>query len=796
MRVAFNKVRRDLWRNQARTLLVVLSIAVGVMALGMVTSGSNLILSQMESSHKTSNPAHGMMWLNGAIDENVLHSLEKMDSVAAVEGITEGSIRWRPSPDVEWEDATLIAYEDFANQRFDRQTLLDGNWPTDYLAAVEGAHLDSFGVPGVGGTVYFEVNDRPREIHLGGVVRDPFEFPKPFGNRPAFFVTDNMMESLTGFRGYSRIRFTVPEYSEENVEQAMLDIKNRLEKVDVGIGWQEVLHPDQHYLQEMINGVTMVLAVMAVASLGLSTILVVNTINALITQQVPQIGIMKAVGGLRKQIAILYLSGVIVYGLLSLLIAVPLGAYGGAVMSQWMLFLLNVPTRPFELLPSTLAMQLLTGLLTPLLAALYPILQGAGIAVANALNRYGLGGGKYGARWLDRILGKVRSLPRLFTLSLRNTFRRPGRVIMTQLTLTVAGAVFLMVVSTQYSFNSTIETVFKGFGFDIAMGFQQYQLVDEIEPLMEAYPGVERAELWMSRTIKASVPGVTPDGEEREVYLYGVPDDSQLFSPQLVSGRLLEPGDGHALLLNQKEAKRLGLGVGDTIKVEISGAQDSTWTVVGLIFDLSGNDQNTAYVPLDSLSMAVNRVGRATYAQIKVADETLAGQQAIAKGLNDYLKAEGIPAGGYQIALETQEQANAQFGVLTQVLMFMTILMAAVGSIGMSGTLSINVIERTREIGVMRAVGASSRDVGFVFTWEGLMLGVLSWLLAVPIGLLVGPKFVIALGNVIDFPAEYYPAFHGVWIWLAIVVVLSVVASWAPARRATRISVSDSLAYE
>ncbi|MBN2500913.1 MAG: FtsX-like permease family protein [Anaerolineales bacterium] len=796
MRVAFNKVRRDLWRNKARTLLVVLSIAVGVMALGMVTAGSNLILSQMENSHKASNPAHGMIWLGGVIDETTLHSLEKLDSVASVEGISESGIRWRTAPDAEWQDATLIAYENFTNQKFDRQTLLDGVWPTDYLAAVEGAHIDSFGVPGVGGSVYFEVNDRPREIHVGGVVRDPFEFPKPFGSQATFFVTDNMLENLTGFRGYTRIRFTVPEYSEENVNTAIQDIQDKLEKLGVGIGWQEVLHPEQHYLQEMINGVTMVLAVMAVASLGLSTILVVNTINALITQQVPQIGIMKAVGGLRKQIALLYLSGVIVYGLLSLLIAVPLGAYGGAVMSQWMLFLLNVPARPFELLPSTLVMQLLTGLLTPLLAALFPILQGAGIAVANALNRYGLGAGKYGARWLDRILGKVRSLPRLFTLSLRNTFRRPGRVIMTQLTLTVAGAVFLMVVSTQYSFNSTIETIFKGFGYDIAMGFQQYQLTEEVVPLIEAYPGVDRAELWMSRSIKASVPGVTPDGEEREVYMYGVPDDSELFSPQLIAGRLLVPDDGQAILLNQKEAKRLGVGVGDTIKVEMSGVQDSTWTVVGLIFDLSGNDQNTAYVPLDSLSMTVNRVGRATYAQIKVDADSLAGQQEIAKGLSDFLEAEGVPAGGYQIALETQEQANAQFGVLTQVLMFMTILMAAVGSIGMSGTLSINVIERTREIGVMRAVGASSRDVGFVFTWEGLMLGVLSWLLAVPIGLLGGPKFVIALGDVIDFPAEYYPAFHGVWIWLAIVVVLSVVASWAPARRATLISVSDSLAYE
>jgi putative ABC transport system permease protein len=128
--------------------------------------------------------------------------------------------------------------------------------------------------------------------------------------------------------------------------------------------------------------------------------------------------------------------------------------------------------------------------------------------------------------------------------------------------------------------------------------------------------------------------------------------------------------------------------------------------------------------------------------------------------------------------------------------MMMTILMAAVGSMGLSGTLSINVIERRREIGVMRAVGASSRDVGFVFIGEGLMLGLTSWLLALPIGLTAGPAFVLSLGEVIDFPAEYYPATHAVWIWLGIVLVLSIVASWVPARRATRISVNESLAYE
>jgi ABC-type lipoprotein release transport system permease subunit len=66
----------------------------------------------------------------------------------------------------------------------------------------------------------------------------------------------------------------------------------------------------------------------------------------------------------------------------------------------------------------------------------------------------------------------------------------------------------------------------------------------------------------------------------------------------------------------------------------------------------------------------------------------------------------------------------------------------------------------------------------------------------VPLGLIAGRPFVQAIGSVIEFPSQYSLALKGLWIWLAIVVVLSLVASWLPARRATQISVSESLAYE
>ena len=224
--------------------------------------------------------------------------------------------------------------------------------------------------------------------------------------------------------------------------------------------------------------------------------------------------------------------------------------------------------------------------------------------------------------------------------------------------------------------------------------------------------------------------------------------------------------------------------------------KESTWTIVGLVFDLGGRDQDTAFVYIDSLNRVINRTGQATVAEVRATEDTLAMQKIVEKDLLEYFESLGVGIGFTDTAQENKEQANSQFNILTTILMVMTVLMGMVGSIGLSGTLSINIIERGREIGVMRAVGASSRDVIFVFAGEGLMLGLISWALAVPSSLALGPLFVTAIGQAIDFPAVYSLAMNGIWIWLVLVTILSLGASWLPSRRATKISVNESLAYE
>lgn len=794
--VALNKVLRDLWRNKGRTALVVLSIAVGVMSVGMVLSSNLSLKYRLTESQLASQPSHAWLYLDGLIDLATVDSVAHLPGIAEAEGWADIDIRWKPRPDAEWEDGTLVAFEDYTSQRFDLLTLKTGEWPDSRSVAVEFNHVLPYNTGTIGDEVFFKINDRERAFPIVGTLRDPSKFKPPFNLTPAFYTTPETMERVTGIDGYNRLRFTVPVYDEAEVERVADDVEEHLKRQGVSVGYTELLHPEEHFLQPMMDGVGLVLQVMAVASLGLSVFLVVNTMNALVAQQIPQIGIMKTVGGMTRQIIALYLGGVTVYGLLSLALAVPIGALAAAYLTDWMLGLLNASANSFDFVVSVVLLQVAAGLLTPLIAAAWPVLQGVGTSVREALNSYGVGG-DYGAHLVDRVLSGLRRLPRMPALALRNTFRRMGRVALTQLTLVLAGAVFMMVLSTQYSFNSTVDKIFKSFGYDVLIGFQNLQRIDEIEPLLRTQPNVKHVEMWIYSTSTASLPGNTDAAGDHEIFLRGIPRDTRFYAPELVAGRALHPDDDQALLLNQKLAGRMGVGVGDTILIDMGAQGDTEWTVVGLIFDLNGRDQDTAYMYRDVLGEQLGTVGRAAIAQIQLESSSLAAELAAERDLRAYLEDDlGMGVAFTDSAEKIRENASAQFSVLTTVLLIMTFLMAAVGAMGLSGILSINVLERRREIGVMRAVGASSFDVAFIFMAEGLLLGVLSWALAIPFSMLAGQYFVTAVGAAIEFPAVYSYYAAAVWFWLTTVVVLSLLASWLPARRATQISVRESLAYE
>ena len=130
-------------------------------------------------------------------------------------------------------------------------------------------------------------------------------------------------------------------------------------------------------------------------------------------------------------------------------------------------------------------------------------------------------------------------------------------------------------------------------------------------------------------------------------------------------------------------------------------------------------------------------------------------------------------------------------------LLTMTLLAAIVGSIGLMGTISINVVERTREIGVMRSIGATAFAVIRLFIGEGIVMGVLSWLIALPLSYPAAQALGNMVGNLLlRAPLDFAYSMEGAVNWLLIVIGQSALASLLPGLRAAQMSVRETLAYE
>jgi putative ABC transport system permease protein len=154
-------------------------------------------------------------------------------------------------------------------------------------------------------------------------------------------------------------------------------------------------------------------------------------------------------------------------------------------------------------------------------------------------------------------------------------------------------------------------------------------------------------------------------------------------------------------------------------------------------------------------------------------------------------------------ARSSTSKADSRFGFDQHMLMIyvflivMSAIIGCVGGLGLMTTMSLNVLERRREMGVLRAIGATPRTVWLMVIAEGLVIGVLSWmiaaLLAWPVSKFLGDTLVSMMFRAgVDFTFEAV----GLVIWLLVSVVLSAVASFVPAWRASRATVREALAYE
>lgn len=791
------KIRSDLFDNLSRTIQVVIIISIGSIAVGAIVGSLELIQQDISRNWLSNDPASiGLSLGDPGIDQDFIETIERFEEVDQAEGqLTEG-IKWRRSPDEPWQPAVLRAREDYKALKLFTLRLEEGDWPQNKIMTVNrgyGLHT--------GDRVYLEIQDKERLVEIGGVTWYQNVPPPNFGGSPDFFTTREHFTELTGVRNHSYFTASIPgEYTESKARAAAIRIENKIEGEDVAVypGTNEgtkIINPNKHPAQDPVNGIFLILQTMAFAALILGLFLVYNTVTAIISQQVPQIGVLKAIGATRGQILGLYYTTVLIYGLLAIIVSVPLGAMAAQGLRTWLVGFMNMDTGPFQFSLRTVLIQVGICIISPLLIATLPIFRGAGITVREAISTYGLTGG---GGLLDRMMGRLTFIPRMTSMAVSNTFRNKTRVLMTQFTLVGAGVLFMAVMSAQTSIRYTFGPVlFDTLRTNILMDFEDEERFASVERLVrQTEPRTKDVEMWASVTGQIRSADQPESFDDRNVTVTGMPVPTHVYGPQMRAGRWLVPDDTFAMVLHQKEAAEIGVSVGDWVTLDIPTKGKTEWQVVGILNDPI--DDRRIIAPREPLLIADRDVGQGNNLFVQTRDTTPEQDIVVSRTLRNRFDRRGfdLVAQDADTLLQLAEQVIEQFNIIVYLLLMMAVLIAIVGGIALSGVLSINVLERRVEIGILRSIGASNRAIGTLFITEGIILAWLSWVIALPIGYPFGIGLSKGIGAAVNSEIAFDFSVSSVWIWLVIITILGIAASWFPAQGATKVSVRESLSYE
>ncbi|HEV2124014.1 MAG TPA: ABC transporter permease, partial [Chloroflexota bacterium] len=576
----WHKVLADLGGNKARTALVVLSIAVGVLAIGMVVGSRGIIERGLAESHAAGRFASSTLTTQ-LFDQPLIEEVRRVPGVAQVEGrrLVGARLSQRAG---EWRDLWLFAVPDYHRIGLSRIKPEAGAWPPpEREILLERASL-AFLKATISDTVRVEMPDgTQRQVRIAGTAHDLN--PPSSGTSGILYgyVTFETLEWLGEARGMNQLHIAVAERNDdkEHIRRVAAAVREKVEESGRTVFMTTVPDPGKFWVNDHVQSMMLLLTLLGAVCLCMSGFLVTNIISALLAQQIRQIGVMKSVGASAAEVTVMYLGTIFFFGLLALAVGIPLGAVAAVGLVLYSTNLLNFDVAGFSLAPDVLALEVAAGLVVPLLAALVPVITGSRITIREAITSYGLGQGEGYGRFM-RLVERIPGVSLATRLSLRNTFRRKSRLLLTLAALTLGGAIFVGVLSVRDSIVSTLEDAVRYRNYDVELTFSRPYPVADLEREASRINSVAKAEAW---AVGAAHRLRTDGNQSDTMTIIGAPVSTELIRPILLQGRWLQPGDGRDVVVNTDVLKlEPDIGVGDALRLKVNGKEE-TWNVVGLV---------------------------------------------------------------------------------------------------------------------------------------------------------------------------------------------------------------------
>lgn len=795
LRLVFNKTFRDLSANKSRTILVLAAMIIGISGVGSVLNARAILTREMDLNYLRTNPASATLWVQGLNDQVLEGATQKLPGIKDIEArrTLNGRVRTKDGLGTE---ITIFVIKDFKGLKNTTFQPEKGKWPPAKGEILIERAAMGLVKAGIGDNIAVKIPSYPEaSLMLSGIVHAPALPPAWMENSAFGFISLETYEAMGGKDGLNEFRFVVTKdpMVQKHIREITSGVAQWLQMNGLPVQRIDIPKPGKHPHARQMETLLFLLQAFGLLTFILSAIIVANMISALLSRQIRQIGMMKAVGGKNSQIAAIYICIVLVLGIISLAVSLPLAALAGRAYAHLCANILNF--RIFsQAIPLWITLvQIGIGLVLPLIATLYSIIRGSRITVREALQDYGVTVKKDGSGRDERFLSGLSGLSRPFLLSIRNTFRRKGRLLFTLAVLSVGGALFITALNVYASMNSSSLSFLKSFKYDASIRLSGSYPKTVLEEEIRKVPGTKNVEIW---DVAKAAP-IHKDGMIGNSFsTLAIPTNTQMVAPiKPEIGRWLLLDDTNAIVINHMVLTlEPGLQVGDTIVLKING-QATPWKVTGIVTEIMSEPK--AYVNQSYFQTLLPEQGLSQNAMVVSSNHDAESLATLVQKLQSQLESKGYEVVVIKLLDNTKKMVEGHLLLLAVMLIMMSVLGVIVGGLGLSTTMSINILERTREIGVMRAIGASTSSIFRIILGEGALIGFISWLIAALIAIPFSSYISSTFGSVF-FAAPLKPviSLSGIGIWLVLAVVVASLSSLYPAGNASQISVREALAYE
>lgn len=783
------KAFRELIIKPKRTLLVIFALFLGIWGVGTVMVSYSILTKDLNANYQGTHPAQVIFHSND-FDSLDLAEFIVQPEVETAELRDYSMHRIEIYPDV-WIPLWLYGVEDFNNFNLARIFPQEGKRvpsPGTVLIERDGKLVSDIRV---GSKSNVRVGDRNLQVPVSGICYDPAQAP---ATQDAFIYayTDKKTYSkITGLPNNHRLIARLNNvYSSGDVKKTAELLVKRLGSKGITISSMDIPKFNEHPHQWQLNTLLFLIGTIGLLAFIMGSVLVSQLIRAIMASQIRQIGILKSIGASQYKVFQIYIIMLFIMGLIGGITAVPLAISTGKAFSYFVSGILNFDILTTSVPTYVIILLILASVLLPVLLSFFILLKGTGVSVKEALSDYGIKQNIRSSKW--QLLQNIQ-LPGTLVLALRNTGRNSQRLAVTILAMALGVAIFSTGFNVRQSLWNLLQGLKNELRYDVQVVINKPIPREKAMLPFQSLENVDTVEMWVGGRgeIESRVAST-----EKGAGIVALPYQSQMLKLAIESGHWINSANELQIVMNQQAWALYGNpDVGSMIPVTIDGKKLNV-KLVGIARQF---EKAKIYMDVNQYDSRFNPNHFANSLMFVAKNGDYNSVIALKKNIENAIKSSDLDILYVMSQAERVKIIYDHLNIILSTILILSFLVLLVSAVGMASATGINIWERTREIGVMRAIGTVPRKIYSLFVYEGFIVSILSMILGLILAYPLSKLAAVFFGDLMlgkEAVLQYAFSSSGFWITLTVTIIFGWLASRIPAKSAIKIPAHEALSYE